>query len=139
MSTGMSTIEEIDHAVEIIEKYSKDNFILMHANSSYPAKLDELNLEMIHTLRERYNCLVGYSGHEDDIEPSVVAVALGACVIERHITIDRNMWGTDQAASITLPGMFALKGRVDVVSGMLGNGRKVLCDAELKVRKKLRG
>ncbi len=139
LSTGMSTIEEIDHAVEILEKYSDGNFILMHANSSYPAKSDELNLEMIRTLKERYHCLVGYSGHEEDIEPSVVAVVLGACVIERHISLDRNMWGTDQAASITLPGMYALKGRVDTVSGMLGNGRKVLSDAELKVRKKLRG
>lgn len=139
LSTGMSTLEEIDYAVQTIEKYSNGNYILMHANSSYPAKSDELNLEMIHTLKERYNCLVGYSGHEEDIEPSVVAVALGACVIERHITLDRSMWGTDQAASITLPGMYALKGRVDTVSGMLGNGRKVLSDAELKVRKKLRG
>lgn len=105
LSTGMSTIEEMDHAVDLLNNYSDGNFIVMHANSSYPAKADELNLEMIKTLKHRYNCLVGYSGHENNIEPSVVAVALGACVIERHITLDRNMWGTDQAASISISGM----------------------------------
>ena len=139
MSTGMSTLEEIDHAVEILEKYSDGNFILLHANSSYPAPQKDLNLEMIETLRDRYHCLVGYSGHELDIEPSVIAVALGACVIERHITLDRDMWGTDQSASVSIPGMCALKGRVDTVAEMLGDGRKIMTEAEIKVRRKLRG
>ena len=87
MSTGMSTWEEIDHAVDILERYADGNYILMHTNSSYPAPVDALNLRMIRTLRDRYHCLVGYSGHEEGLSPSIVAVVLGACVIERHVTL----------------------------------------------------
>ncbi|MBR3723605.1 MAG: N-acetylneuraminate synthase family protein [Selenomonadaceae bacterium] len=138
VSTGMSTIEEIDHAVELLEK-AGGNFILMHTNSSYPTQNDELNINLIHTLMERYDCLVGYSGHEMDLMPSVVAVAMGACVIERHVTLDHNMWGTDQKASVSISGMVALRGRIDKVTDIMGSGKKVLTESELIVRKKLRG
>lgn len=139
MSTGMSTIEEIDHAVELLEKYMGKNYILMHTNSSYPTDQDEINLLMIRTLKERYNCLVGYSGHEQDLEPSVVAIALGAVCIERHVTLSHDMWGTDQKSSLTVAAMTMLQGRGQNVRVMLGDGRKVLSKKELAVRKKLRG
>ncbi|MBQ7259901.1 MAG: N-acetylneuraminate synthase family protein [Lachnospiraceae bacterium] len=139
MSTGMSTLEEIDRAVDILEKKSDGNYILMHTNSAYPAKDEELNLRMIGTLRKRYDCLVGYSGHEQNLEGTVIACALGARVIERHITLDHDMWGTDQAASLTVHAMDMLRRRVEVVFKTLGTGEKTLCEDELKVRKKLRG
>ena len=123
VSTGMSTLSEIDHAVDLLEQHTDG----------------ELNIAMIHTLANRYDCLVGYSGHEKDLMPSVMAVAMGACVLERHVTLDREMWGTDQAASVALPGMQALRARVDVASAIMGNGQKVLSKSELSVRKKLRG
>ena len=87
MSTGMSTFDEIDHAVAILEEYAAGNYALMHTNSSYPAKHKDLNLRMLTTLQERYHCIVGYSGHEQDLEPSVVAAVMGAKIIERHITL----------------------------------------------------
>ena len=139
MSTGMSTLEEIDRAVSILEKKSDGNYILMHTNSAYPAKDEELNLRMIGTLRKRYDCLVGYSGHEQNLEGTVIACALGARVIERHITLDHDMWGTDQAASLTVHAMDMLRRRIEVVFKTLGTGEKTLCEDELKVRKKLRG
>ena len=139
MSTGMSTLEEIDAAVDILEKEGDDNYILMHTNSAYPAKDEDLNLRMIETLKDRYDCLVGYSGHEQNLEGTVIACALGARVIERHITLDHNMWGTDQAASLTVHAMDMLRRRIEVVFKTLGNGEKTLSEDELKVRKKLRG
>ena len=139
MSTGMSTLEEIDRAVNILEKKSDGNYILMHTNSAYPAKDEDLNLRMIETLRKRYDCLVGYSGHEKNLEGTVIACALGARVIERHITLDHDMWGTDQAASLTVHAMDMLRRRIEVVFKTLGTGEKTLCEDELKVRKKLRG
>ena len=139
VSTGMSTIEEIDQAVSLLEKHASGGYILMHTNSSYPTAEDEINLKMIGTLRERYHCLVGYSGHEHDLEPTVVAVVLGACVIERHVTLSHKLWGTDQAASLTVPAMGMLQGRIANIQKMMGNGEKVLSEAELSVRKKLRG
>ena len=139
MSTGMSTLEEIDRAVNILEKKSDGNYILMHTNSAYPAKDEDLNLRMIETLRKRYDCLVGYSGHEQNLEGTVIACALGARVIERHITLDHDMWGTDQAASLTVHAMDMLRRRIEVVFKTLGTGEKTLCEDELKVRKKLRG
>ena len=139
VSTGMSTMEEIDQAVSLLEKHASGGYILMHTNSSYPTAQDELNLTMIGTLRDRYHCLVGYSGHEQDLEPTVVAAVLGACVIERHVTLSHEMWGTDQAASLTVPAMGMLQGRIANLQKMMGNGEKVLSEAELSVRKKLRG
>ena len=139
ISTGMSTIEEIDHAVEIIEKYTGKNYILMHTNSAYPSPHADLNLKMIQTLHNRYNCLVGYSGHEEDLEPSVAAVVMGACVIERHVTLSHKMWGTDQKASLEVQAMGMLAGRVGTIWEMMGTGEKFLSKNELEVRKKLRG
>jgi N-acetylneuraminate synthase len=139
VSTGMSTIEELDEMVEFLEKHSDGNFILLHTNSTYPTPQNELNLRMITTLRERYNCLVGYSGHEIDLEPTVVATSLGAKIIERHVTLDHDMWGTDQAASLSVSAMAMLHGRIKNILDMLGDGNKVLSEAEKAVRKKLRG
>lgn len=139
LSTGMSLIEEVDHAVELLEKFSGGRYILMHTNSVYPADHEELNLGMIKTLKNRYGCIVGYSGHEQDLEPTVAAVVLGAKVIERHITLAHDMWGTDQKASLTVPAMGMLAGRVRTIQEMLGNGEKTLSEKEWAVRKKLRG
>ncbi len=138
LSTGMSTIEEVDQAVDIIRK-SSNNFILLHTNSSYPAKDSECNLNCIKTLRDRYKCPVGYSGHEQGLEPTVMAAVLGANVIERHITTDHALWGTDQAASVAPMGMDMLYKRVRSVNEILGDGVKRIFDSEISVRKKLRG
>lgn len=139
VSTGMSTWEEIDHAVEILEKEATGGFILMHTNSRYPTPYNEINLKMIETLRDRYHCLVGYSGHEQDLEPTVVATVLGACVIERHVTLSHHMWGTDQAASLTVPAMGMLYGRIAEIKKMMGTGERNMSEAECKIRMKLRG
>lgn len=139
VSTGMSTLEEMDRTVSFLEKYANGNFILLHTNSAYPSPASELNLRMIVTLRERYGCLVGYSGHEYDLEPTVVAVSMGAKVIERHVTLDHNMWGTDQAASLTVGAMAMMHGRMKEILLMLGDGNKVITEKEKAVRKKLRG
>lgn len=139
MSTGMSTWEEIDAAVDVLEKYAKGNYILMHTNSEYPTPYEAINLSMIGTLKKRYDCLVGYSGHEIDLEPTVLAVALGAVVIERHVTLSHEMWGTDQKSSLTVRAMGLLKGRITDIRKTMGSGEKVLSDGEKKVREKLRG
>lgn len=139
VSTGMSTIEEIDSTVDFLEKNTNGDYILLHTNSAYPSPQDELNLRMIETLRERYDCLVGYSGHEYDIEPTVVATSLGAKVLERHVTLSHDMWGTDQAASLEIDGMYKVSGRIRNILEMMGNGVKVMSGAEAKAREKLRG
>ncbi len=139
VSTGMSTLEEIDIMVDFLEKHSNGDYILLHTNSAYPTPAEEINLRMIKTLRERYHCLVGYSGHEQDLEPSVVATAVGAKVIERHVTLDHNMWGTDQAASLSVAAMAMLQGRMKEVLVMLGTGEKTVTEREKEVRRKLRG
>ena len=138
MSTGMSTVEEIDDSVLILETYAPKNYVLMHCNSTYPAPLEDLNLNMIKTLKERYGCMVGYSGHEYGLEPTVIAVALGARVIERHITLDHNMWGTDQAASLEVHAMDLLRKRVVEANICLGDGVKRLTEGEIVKRKQLR-
>ncbi len=139
LSTGMSTVEEIDDAVNMLEKYSKGNYVLMHTNSTYPTPSEDVNLSTISFLKDRYNCLVGYSGHEYDLEPSVIAVTLGARIIERHITLDHNMWGTDQFASLEIHAMDMLRKRINEVDKVLGDGIKRLTPKEMEVRKKLRG
>jgi len=139
LSTGMSTVEEIDHAVELMEKHSKGNFILMHTNSNYPAPAEDLNLLTIHYLKDRYQCVVGYSGHEYDLEPSVIAAALGAKIIERHITLDHSMWGSDHFASLEVHAMDMLYKRIRGVDVILGDGQKRITEKEMEVRKKLRG
>ena len=138
ISTGMSTLEEVDRAYELITKYHT-NFVIMHCNSTYPAPLDELNLNTITTFKDRYDCTIGYSGHEYDVEPSIIAVVLGAQVIERHITLDHNMWGTDQSSSLEIDGMDKLIRRVKLVKKILGDGIKKLSQSELEVKKRLRG
>lgn len=139
LSTGMSTLDEIDDAVRILEKDSNGNYILMHTNSAYPAPLEDLNLNIIKTLKSRYNCIVGYSGHEYDLEPSVVAVTLGAKIIERHITLDHAMWGSDQAASLEIHAMSFLIRRIENIDTMMGDGFKRIMPSERTVREKLRG
>lgn len=139
LSTGMSLVEEVDQAVEILEKHSRGNYILMHTNSAYPAPVDQLNLRIINYLRDRYKCIIGYSGHEDGLEPSVIAVSLGAKIIERHITLDHNMWGSDHAASLEVHAMDMLHKRIKEIRHVLGNGIKRVTEAELESRKKLRG
>jgi N-acetylneuraminate synthase len=139
ISTGMSTVEEIDTAVEILEKHSKGNYILMHTNSVYPTPPSEANLRVIPFLKQRYQCVIGYSGHENNLEPTIVAVTLGARMVERHITVDHNMWGSDHAASLEVHGMDILYGRIKQVDVILGDGVKRITPNELEVRKKLRG
>ena len=139
VSTGMSTLVEVDKAVEILEKYTSKNYILMHVNSTYPAKIHDLNLNMIKVLKNRYDCLVGYSGHEYELMPSVMAPIYGACVIERHVTLDHTMWGTDQAASLEVRGMDLLSKRIHEVKLIAGDGIKNITCGEMEIRKKLRG
>ena len=139
LSTGMSTIEEIDAAVEVLSKHSKGNYVLMHTNSSYPAPPEELNLKVIDFLKVRYKCLIGYSGHEYDLEPTVIAASLGASIIERHVTLDHNMWGSDHFASLEVHAMDMLKKRIRNIDVFMGDGIKILTTKELEVRKKLRG
>ncbi len=138
MSTGMSTLEEVDIAVNNLMK-NTDNFVIMHTNSSYPTPVEELNLRLIPYYQNRYKCQVGYSGHEYDLEPTVLAVALGAKVIERHITISQEMWGTDQKSSLTVHAMNMLRRRVSQVDKMLGSDSKEVTKSEEAVRRKLRG
>lgn len=135
LSTGMSTMEQIDAAVEVV---GTDDLLLNHATSTYPCDPDELNLRAIHTLRERFPCPIGYSGHEVGLVPSAVAVALGACALERHITLDRAMWGSDQAASVEPHGFQTLVKYVRVTERALGDGRKQVYGSEQDSLRKLR-
>jgi len=138
ISTGMSTLKEVDDAINNLKKYT-DDIVIMHTNSSYPTPPEELNLRLIPFLKERYGCTIGYSGHEEDLEPTVIAVSLGAKVIERHITIDRKMWGTDQKSSLSVHGMDMLKKRIESVDKMMGSGFKEVTKSEFPILKKLRG
>ena len=135
LSTGMSTYPEIDHAVDVL---GKENLILNHTFSCYPSNYRELNLRVILELRKRYGVLVGYSGHETGIPSSVAAAALGACVLERHITIDRSMWGSDQAASLEPSGITRLARDIRLVETSMGDGVKRVEEREIAVMKKLR-
>lgn len=138
LSTGMSSLQEIDKAVAILEKKAPQ-FVLMHTNSAYPAPFEELNVRCIQTLKKRYRCTVGYSGHEYDVEPTVYAVVLGAMVIERHITLSHTLWGTDQASSLEVMGMDILRKRIENADVALGDGKKTITPSEIPIRKKLRG
>jgi N-acetylneuraminate synthase len=135
MSTGMSTLEQIDHAIEII---GKGNLIILHTTSTYPALYTELNLSVIPALRKRYGVPVGYSGHETGIASSTAAVALGACVVERHITLDRAMWGSDQAASLGPSGVIKMINEIRLVETSIGDGVKRVIEREEPIIKKLR-
>ena len=131
----MSTIEQIDHAVEVLG--TKD-LIILHATSTYPSQPEELNLKCIQTLMDRYDVPIGYSGHEVGLSTSVAAAVMGACMIERHITLDRAMWGSDQAASIEPHGFSRLVRDVRTIEKALGDGRKVVYDSEVPIIEKLR-
>jgi len=138
ISTGMSTLEEIDEVVKIF-KDANCPFELMHCNSTYPMNDRDANLLCIPMLKERYGCSVGYSGHESSlIKVCTSAVALGATSLERHITLDRSMYGSDQAASIETNALRNFVESVRAIPDILGSGKKVLSEAEKKVREKLR-
>lgn len=138
ISTGMSTLEELDNTVNLFER-ARCPFELMHCNSIYPMNDEDANLLCIPMLKKRYGCDVGYSGHESSlIKVCVVAAALGATSLERHITLNRAMYGSDQAASIQANALRSFVASVRAVKGILGDGRKVLSNAEMPIRKKLR-
>lgn len=138
LSTGMSTLDEVDHAVALLQRCS-DNFAILHCVSTYPASEAELNLRVIPAFIERYGCPVGYSGHEFGLSSTVAAVALGATIIERHVTLKRTMWGTDQMASVEPHGMLKLARHIRALESSLGDGVKRLYASEKPVRARLRG
>jgi N-acetylneuraminate synthase len=135
LATGMSTMDQIDHAVDVL---GKSNLVLMHACSTYPANYVDLNLRVIPMLRERYDVPIGYSGHETGLPSSVAAVALGACVVERHITLDRSMWGSDQAASLEPNGISRLVRDIRLVEIALGDSIKRVVEGEIALIQRLR-
>lgn len=135
LSTGMSTVEEIDHAVAILG--AKD-LVLMHCVSTYPCELGDINLRVIEFLAKRYNVPIGYSGHEKGVYPSVHSIAHGACMVERHITLDRTMWGGDQAASLEPKGLSLLVKAIKVYEKSRGDGVKRVLESELVKMKTLR-
>jgi N-acetylneuraminate synthase len=138
ISTGMSTLEEIEEVVKLFRDKNCP-FELMHCNSTYPMKEEDANLACIPMLREKFDCKVGYSGHESSlIKVCVAAVALGATSIERHITLDRTMYGSDQAASIEAASLEQFVRSVRVVPSVIGTGKKILNESELAARNKLR-
>lgn len=136
-STGMCEIEDIDRGVEIFRQRDCP-FVLMHTVSTYPSPDTDLNLQCLHTLRERYACPIGYSGHEVSVSPSVMAAVMGAAVIERHITLDRAMYGSDQAASLERVGLVNMVAQIRKVPVVMGNGVKTTTDGEKAVAEKLR-
>ena len=135
LSTGMSTFEEIEQAVE---RVGQRDLLIAHATSAYPCPSDQLNLRMIHTLQRRFDCPIGYSGHEVGLQTTLAAVTLGAAFVERHITLDRAMWGSDQAASIEPWGLMRLVRDIRVIEKALGDGVKRVYDSELSARQRLR-
>lgn len=135
LATGMSTLEEIDAAMKIL---CDTQVAILQCTSTYPASVDELNLSIIPQFKERYKVPVGYSGHEKGIAPSFMAVGLGACIVERHITIDRTLWGSDQAASLEPEGLRRMVRDIRNLPLMLGNPKKALLETEIPIRNKLR-
>lgn len=135
LSTGMSTMEEIRHAVKIL---GEENLVIYHCTSTYPSNADETNLLAIRTFKNEFNCPIGYSGHERGVTPSVLAVAMGANSVERHITVDRTNWGSDQAASLEMAGLYHMVRDIRQVPNLLGDGKKVVYQRELPIIDKLR-
>lgn len=135
LSTGMSSITEIRHAVDIL---GKENLIIYHCTSTYPSNAEEANLLVINELKKEFECPIGYSGHERGVTPSVLAVALGACSVERHITVDRTNWGSDQAASLEMTGLCHMVRDIRQVPALLGDGKKVVYPREIPIIEKLR-
>ena len=139
ISTGMSTIDEIDNAVNAINEINeKASYAILHCNSTYPAPNNELNLKCIQTLKNKYNCEVGYSGHEFGLTTTIASVCLGATIIERHITLDRTMWGTDQMCSVEPQGLIKLVRGIRELNDAIGDGIKVVTETEKPIRDKLR-
>ena len=139
ISTGMSTLEDVEKAVMTIKSVKSNvDFALLHCNSSYPAPIKDLNLKCITTLKERFNCEVGYSGHEFGLTTTIASICLGATIIERHITLDRTMWGTDQMCSVEPQGLIKLVRGIKELNSALGDGVKAVTDTEIPIRKKLR-
>ena len=140
ISTGMSTLEEIEHAVDILDGHERKHlYAVLHCNSTYPAPLNELNLSAIQTLKNKFQCEVGYSGHELTLGTTVSSVLLGATILERHITLDRNMEGSDHSGSVTPHGLFKLVSGVRELEEAYGDGQIVVTESEKPIRKKLRG
>jgi N-acetylneuraminate synthase len=135
LSTGMSTMAEIRRAVELV---GQERLVLLHSTSTYPCPPEELNLRMIPTLRREFDCPIGYSGHEVGLVPSTLAVALGACLVERHITLDRSMWGSDHASSVEPLGLEKLVKYIRVTERSLGDGLKRVYASEQTAIKRLR-
>jgi N-acetylneuraminate synthase len=135
LSTGMSTIEQVDRAVDVL---GKKDLVILHACSTYPAYYEELNLKVIDVLRDRYGVPVGYSGHETGLPSSVAAATLGACIVERHITLDRSMWGSDHAASLEPNGITRLVRDIRLIEKSMGDGVKRVLEREQPIIKKLR-
>ncbi len=135
LATGMSTMEQIQHAVDVL---GDDNLIIYHCTSTYPTDLQEINLRVIETLREKYNCPIGFSGHEKGILPSIMSAMLGANAVERHITTDRTLWGSDQAASLERDGINRVVRDIHQLKLILGDGVKKVYDSEKPIIKKLR-
>ena len=135
VSTGMSSMEQIRHAVDVL---GTENLIIMHCTSTYPSKPAELNLRVIQTLCREFPCPIGYSGHEVGLQTTVAAVALGACAVERHITLDRAMWGSDQAASVEPQGFERLVRDIRAVEAAMGDGLKRVYESEMPILAKLR-
>jgi len=136
VSTGMSTMTEIEHSAEILA--DKVPWMFLHCTSSYPARAEEINLRVIDTLRQRFQRPIGYSGHEVGLQISLAAVARGSDVLERHITLDRAMWGSDQAASVEPQGLQRLVRDIRVIETALGDGVKRVYDSEVPMQAKLR-
>lgn len=135
LSTGMSDMPIIEHAVEVL---GQDNLIIMHCTSTYPSRSEELNLKGIETLKKRFNTPIGYSGHEVGLYTTFAAVVLGACIVERHITLDRAMWGTDQAASVEPQGIRRLVADIRNWELSKGDGKIRIYESEIPIMKKLR-
>jgi len=135
LSTGMSSLQQIDHALDVL---GREGLVLLHCTSTYPSKIEELNLKVIPRLIERYDVPIGYSGHEVGLYTTLAAVVLGACIVERHITLDRAMWGSDQAASVEPQGMARLVRDIRSVEIAMGDGVKRVYESEAPVMRKLR-
>jgi N-acetylneuraminate synthase len=135
LSTGMSSLDQIDRAVEIL---GRDDLVIMHTTSTYPSSPDELNLRVIPRLADRYRVPIGYSAHEVGLAPSLAAAVLGACVIERHITLDRALWGSDQAASVEPQGLARLVKDIRLYERARGDGEKRVYESELPAMVRLR-
>ena len=138
ISTGMSTMEEIREVIRIVEKHIGNQYVLLHCTSTYPATTEELNLKVIESFKSEFNAPVGYSGHETGMITTVMATVFGASVIERHITLDRAMWGSDQAASLGVKGLETMCEYIRLWERAKGDGNKIVFDSELPVIEKLR-